>query len=176
MTRTQLEHIIRAASAITGEADIVIVGSQSILGSFADAPEALLASREADVFPLAAPEAADLIDGCIGELSPFDQTFGYYAHGVGPETSVLPTGWQDRLVPLQNVNTGSGTGLCLEPHDLAVAKLIAGRPKDLDFIETLLSAELVQADVIESRLNDIPKDPRLPLAKDRLTLLVKSEN
>ena len=126
MTRTQLEHIIRAASAITGEADLVIVGSQAILASFPDAPASLLVSREADIYPLHNPEAADLIDGSIGELSPFDETFGYYAHGVGPNTAILPQGWQQRLVTLQNQNTGQGRGLCLEPHDLAASKLKEG--------------------------------------------------
>jgi len=45
-----------------------------------------------------APEKADIIDGCIGELSPFHETFGYYAHGIGPETAVLPAKWKTRLV------------------------------------------------------------------------------
>src|SRR2546423_11142619 len=42
------------------------------------------------------------------------QTFGYYAHGVGAETAILPAGWRERLVPVQNANTGGGSGLCLE--------------------------------------------------------------
>jgi hypothetical protein len=55
-----------------------------------------------------------LIDGSIGEGSPFNQTFGYYAHGVSEETAILPAGWKERLVMVQNANTGSGSGLCLE--------------------------------------------------------------
>lgn len=51
MKRSQLEHIIRAASSITGDREIVILGSQAILGQFPDAPEGLLRSVEADVFP-----------------------------------------------------------------------------------------------------------------------------
>jgi hypothetical protein len=47
---------------------------------------------EADYFPVDHPERADLIDGSIGELSPFHGTFGYYAHGVGPETALRPSG------------------------------------------------------------------------------------
>jgi hypothetical protein len=38
------------------------------------------------------------------------------------ETAVLPDGWRDRLVPIRNQNTGGGTGLCLEIHDLADAR------------------------------------------------------
>lgn len=43
-------------------------------------------------------------------------------------------------------------GLCLEPHDLCTAKLIANRPKDLDFLRSLLDADLVQAARLFERL------------------------
>jgi hypothetical protein len=96
MNRAQLEHIIRAAAAITNEYEIVVVGSQAILGAYPDAPEGLLESMEADVYPLHHPELSDLIDGSIGELSPFDKNFGYYAQGVGSNTAILPRGWEER--------------------------------------------------------------------------------
>ena len=88
-------------------------------------------SAEADTYPLDAPEKADLIDGSIGERSPFHETFGYYAHGVGPETAVLPTRWKSRCVPVQNANTHGVLALCLSSVDLAISKLAAGREKDL---------------------------------------------
>src|SRR5436190_11983884 len=69
MRRKELEHIIRAAAAITDQYEIVVLGSQSILGAVPDAPEVLLLSMEADVYPLRRPDLADLIDGAIGELS-----------------------------------------------------------------------------------------------------------
>ncbi|HZM01706.1 MAG TPA: hypothetical protein VFC44_01675 [Candidatus Saccharimonadales bacterium] len=56
MKRIELEHIIRAASVITNQADIVIIGSQAILGQFPNADPALLVSMEADVFPLHRPD------------------------------------------------------------------------------------------------------------------------
>src|SRR5881296_4492829 len=102
------EHSIRAAAAITGAQEFIIIGSQAVLGQFPDAPAELLVSIEADVFTLRNPADADLIDGSIGEGSPFHQTFGYYAHGVAAETAVLPAGWQERLVPVRNPNTGGG--------------------------------------------------------------------
>jgi len=52
MLRPQLEHIIRAAAAITGAPEFVIVGSQALLGQFPEAPDELLVSIEADVFSL----------------------------------------------------------------------------------------------------------------------------
>ena len=83
MTRTELEHVIRAAADLASDDDIVIVGSQSILGQFPDAPADLRASVEADVYPRHHPERADLIDGSIGEGSPFHATYGYYAAACG---------------------------------------------------------------------------------------------
>jgi hypothetical protein len=152
VTRAQLEHIIRAATTIADDVAIVIVGSQSILGQFPDAPEELLVSDEADVFPLNFPERADLIDGCIGEGSAFHDTFGYYAQGVGEETSVLPPGWRERLVPVQNANTRHATGLCLEVHDLVLAKLVAGREKDRRFTAAAARHRLVERHVLMDRL------------------------
>ena len=150
MKRKDLEHLIRAASAITDEYEIVIIGSQSILGAVPDAPEVFLLSREADCYPLHDPDKADLIDGAIGELSSFDQHFGYYAQGVGPETAILPQGWQSRLVKIQNSNTDHRIGYCLSPLDLAASKLAAGREKDYAFVRAMLNHQLVGAgDLLE---------------------------
>ena len=98
MTVQQLEHLLRAAGSISGCSELVVIGSQAILATAPDAPAALLVSMEADIYPLHEPAKADLIDGCIGELSPFHEAFGYYAHGVGPETAVLPPSWRKRWV------------------------------------------------------------------------------
>jgi hypothetical protein len=105
----------------------VVIGSQAILGQFPDAPASMRISVEADLFPLNHPERAELIDGSIGELSPFHETFGYYAQGVAEETARLPEGWKDRFVVIQNDNTRGVKGLCLEVHDLLISKAIAGR-------------------------------------------------
>ena len=90
MKRSELEHIIRAAGSITDERHIVIIGSQAILASFPNAPAELTVSQEADAYPMESPDKADLIDGSIGEKSPFHDTFGYYAHGVAPGTGSFP--------------------------------------------------------------------------------------
>jgi hypothetical protein len=156
VTREQLEHLIRAAATLAADDQIVVVGSQAILGAFPAAPQELLVSVEADLFPLGHPERAELIDGSIGEGSPFHETFGYYAHGVGPETAVLPAGWRERLIPLYSAATRGATGLCLEPHDLVLAKLVAGREKDLDFAAVAVAAGLVLPVVLRERLRALP--------------------
>lgn len=137
MNRTQLEHIIRAASQISNDTEIVVIGSQSIHAQDIKLPPIAFLSKEADVYPLNYPDRADDIDGAMGELSAFHNTYGYFAHGVGPETAILPQGWEQRLVRLSNTNTGGATGLCLDVHDLVLSKYAAGRQKDIDFNQAL---------------------------------------
>ncbi len=158
MTREQLEHVIRAAARIADAREIVVVGSQALLGGFPAAPAELLQSMEADVYPRHHPERADLIDGAIGELSPFHETHGYYAHGVGPETATLPAGWEDRLVP---VPAEGAMGLCLEVHDLVLSKYAAGREKDRDFVRAAIRNQMVRKEVLARRLETMPVSAEL---------------
>ena len=155
MRRDQLEHIIRAASAITNQADIVVVGNQSILGQFPHASAELLTSMEADIYPRYRPDMSIIIDGAIGEKSPFHETFGYYAHGVFESVATLPHGWEQRLVCIRNENTGGGTGWCLEVHDLAVSKLAAGREKDFDFVTILLHEKMILPSRTVQRIEEL---------------------
>lgn len=173
MNRPQLEHIIRAAAANLSANAIVVIGSQAILGAFPSAPDELTLSMEADVFVLDAPEKSILIDGVIGELSMFHQTFGYYAHGVDETTATLPEKWRERLVPIQNENTRGAIGWCLEVHDLAVSKLAAGRGKDLDYLAALFRHHLAQPAVVQERLalTTFPKSDDRALAEARLRRL-----
>jgi hypothetical protein len=50
MTRAQLELIIHAAGTFANVDDIIVVGSQAVLGEFPESPDELLVSIEADVF------------------------------------------------------------------------------------------------------------------------------
>lgn len=161
MNRRQLEHIIGSAATIAEDDDIVVIGSQAILGQFPDAPAELLVSVEADVYPMRYPERADLVDGSIGELSPFHETFGYYAQGVGEETAVLPEGWKERLVPVRSPRTRGATGWCLEVHDLVISKAFAGRDKDRRFIEDAARHGLVDVEVLVERLAQTTRQPEL---------------
>ena len=153
MTREQLEHVIRAAAANADTDEVVVVGSQAILGTVASpAQKVLVRSMEADVFPMKHPERSILIDGAIGEKSVFHETFGYYAHGVSPETVILPAGWRDRLVPVRSENTRGCTGWCLDLHDLAVSKLAAGREKDIEFLCGMQTEGVLDAPTLKDRI------------------------
>lgn len=170
MNRRQLEHIIRAAAATVNVRDIVVIESQCILGTYPNPPSALTESMEADVFPKDSPELSNVIDGAIGEMSLFHDTFGYHAHGVDETTAKLPSGWRDRLVKVESPATMGAIGWCLEVHDLAVSKLVAGREKDLDFVESMVREGLVSVDLIRERLLIVPTvaSPIRDLAMSRL--------
>jgi hypothetical protein len=152
MTREQLEHAIRAAGAIAGDPELYVVGSQAILGAFPDAHPDLCRSMEVDIAPKNRPELEALIEGSIGELSPFHQTFGFCVDGVEMGGVVLPESWASRLVVVDNPNTNGFRGLCLDPADLAVSKLAAGRPKDFDYVQVMLRERLVPASVLLERI------------------------
>lgn len=158
MKRSELEHVIRAAATIADDDEIVVVGSQSILGQFPSPPAELCVSNEADVYPKNHPERADLIDGSIGELSPFHDTFGYYAQGVGETTAVIPDGWKARLIRLQSPGTRGAVGLCLEIHDLIVSKYVAARAKDRRFARDAIRHGLVDQATLLDRLANTPID------------------
>lgn len=150
MNRSDLEHILRASKAITGETEFVVIGSQSILGLWPDAPRGLRQSMEADLYPRFRPELSELIEGSLGRYSQFDQTFGYFADGVSPTTATLPNGWEERLARLANENTGGAVGWCLETHDLAFSKLVARREKDLAFVKELLRHKMAEPSRLRS--------------------------
>lgn len=156
MKLAELEHVLRAASTIADDDEIVVVGSQAILGQFPKAPAALLASVEVDVYPKNHPERWELIDGSLGELSAFHDTFGYYAQGVEPGTAVLPNGFEQRWIVLTNDNTRGARGLCLEVHDLLLSKYVAFRAKDRAFAKVALSCGLAQPKELLRRLDELP--------------------
>lgn len=128
MRRDQLEHAIRTACQIIQHQEVIVVGSQAILGTYDESqlPAAATMSIEVDL-----------------------------------ETTVLPEGWRERLVKVQNANTAAPagdpcfTGWCLDKEDLCVAKLVALREKDRNFVAALLQANLVNADLIASRLSTV---------------------
>lgn len=163
MRREDFEHVIAAAAEVSGEREIVVVGSQAILGSVPDPPQSMLFSMEADVYPLHDPAKAEEIDGNLGDGSYFHATYGYFAHGVGPETAKAPEGWQERLVSLEiPPRVGQGTGavaLCMEIHDLLLAKSVAGRERDWEFVRAAIAAGLVQVEELLRRIADLSEPP-----------------
>ena len=162
MTREQLAHALRCASRIADIRDVLVIGSQSILGSYSEneLPLEATGSTEVDIAFIDDPDdKSGLVDGAIGEFSDFHHEFGYYLQGVSVRTAVLPEGWRDRLVIYETPQTKPGRGLCLEPHDCILAKLVRFDEKDQNFAVALVKAGLIDLDTLAERVETLPSHP-----------------
>lgn len=150
MNREQLEHAIRAACEILGVDEVILVGSQALLGQHPDAPRELRVSAEVDVWAedLAEEEIERLnVDGIDSE---FHAAHGFYLDPVGPTTALLPPGWKDRAVQVQ-VKGANVIGWCPEAADLAISKLARGDEKDTDFVGAMLFHRLTTEHSLRAR-------------------------
>ncbi len=136
MKKQQVDHVLRAAGRITGEGLFIIIGSQALHGKHPDLADEILTSFEVDLIATQCVERTEWLN-VIGVDSQFHETYGYYADAVDTATATLPEGWRSRLVPLPPGETEGVRGLCLDPHDLAIAKYAAFREKDLVFTREL---------------------------------------
>ena len=146
LRRDELEHAIRAATRIIEQDQVIIIGSQSILGFYSEdqlPPEATM-SPEVDITPMGDDDAgllADRLSLDAGEMSDFHATHGFYIEGVGKRRTILPQDWEYRLIGVRNDNTDNATGRCLDPHDLCAAKLMAHREKNFEFVRALIDPD-----------------------------------
>jgi hypothetical protein len=163
VTREQLAHVLRTVARISGDRDILVIGSQSILGSYPEdqLPPEATGSMEVDTAFFGDPDGAkaDIVDVNLGEFSEFHDEFGYYPQGVSVSTGVFPEGWRDRLVAFEGPGTEPGRGLCLEPHDCILAKLVRFDDKDVRFAYALVRAGLIDLDTLDSRASTLPAHP-----------------
>jgi hypothetical protein len=157
MKKQQVDHVLRAAGGITGEKQFIIIGSQSLHGKYPDVADEILTSFEVD---LIASKNADRTAwlNAIGLDSPFHESFGYYADPVDLAAATLPKGWKGRLVNLPAGETEGVKGLCLEPHDLAIAKYAASRKNDLIFTRELARRGIVSKKRLLALLDQTPVD------------------
>lgn len=142
MKKRELDHVLRAAGRITGEKRFIIIGSQALHGCYPDLADQIVMSAEVDLLAAKSPNRTEWLNA-IGVYSQFHETFGYYADPVDEKTATLPKGWKGRLVTLPPGETEGVKGLCLEPHDLAIAKYVASRDKDLIFTRELARRGIV---------------------------------
>lgn len=143
MNREQFDHAVRAAAAVVGVREVIVIGSQAAHASIEDnLPDAALRSVEADIVIPGDEDGtqADLVDGSIGEASIFHESFGFYAQGVSIDTAVLAEGWEKRLVRYETPATNGVIAWCLSLEDLFVSKATAGREKDLEFCRSVIGS------------------------------------
>jgi hypothetical protein len=143
MKKQQVDLILRAAGDLTGEKQFIIIGSQSLHGKYPDLADDILRSFEVDLIAKNNPDRTEWLN-YIGQDSQFHETHGYYADPLDESTATLPKGWRARLVNLPPGDTNGVSGLCLDPHDLAIAKYVARREKDIVFTRALAARGIVQ--------------------------------
>ncbi len=160
MKKRELDHVLRAAGRITGAKRFIIVGSQALHGAHPDLADDIIKSVEVDLWVASASERTEWLN-VIGYGSQFHETFGYYADPVDVKTATLPGGWRSRLLSLSPGDTEGVTALCLEPHDLAIAKYAAAREKDLVFTRELAQRGIVSEDRLLSLLQETTVDEAL---------------
>lgn len=174
MKRSELLLAIKVATEIIRQDGVLVIGSQSILGSFHEdqLPPAATTSVEVDIAPLRDDEQeslATLSDGQAGEWSEFHSTHGFYIQGVSVNTAYLPEGWASRLVQVSSGPAQGSIGFCLEPHDLCAAKLARNDDKDREFVSALAKARLVDPKVVLKRLSAI-EDVRFSFQQKQVSL------
>jgi hypothetical protein len=160
VNREELEHVLRAAGEVVNAPHFIVIGSQSVLGSFPEdrLPYQATRSIEVDIVVADDPDETKmgLIDRNIGEDSEFHRMHGMYAEGVALTTAVLPEGWQKRLVRFQPPTLYPVQALCLEPHDCVASKMVARRSKDYEFANAMLAQGLVSPGTLGDRIDLLP--------------------
>ena len=158
MKKQQIDHVLRAAGRIRGEKQFIIIGSQSLHGKYPDLADEILKSAEVDLIAGKSGARTEWLNA-IGYLSSFHESFGYYADPVDEKTATFAKGWKGRLVNLPSGDTEGVKGLCLEPHDLAIAKYVASREKDRIFTRELVRRGLLSEERLRALLDQTPVGP-----------------
>lgn len=143
--------LLRAAQALCGHREFVIVGSLSVLGmaEVAAIPADMTVSIDADCYTRAEPARIFDLQGALGEGSAYHRAHGIYLDPVSPKLPTLPDGWEQRLI---RVPRDGLVASFLDPNDAAVSKLARGEPRDLRWVRAGLKAGIVSLAVVRLRV------------------------
>jgi hypothetical protein len=164
MQRNKVDHALRAAAGVTGHDVFVLIGSAALIARIkGPTPASMLMTQEVDIYAFDVEnveELSDLIDGSIGQNSPFHTSFGFFADGVSPETAKMPSDWMGRATKYSSPACPGVTAIVPEENDLALAKLVAWREKDIDWLREGVVHRILSLDKMQSRLDRMPRgDP-----------------
>jgi hypothetical protein len=165
-----LIHVLEAAYSLVRPEQIIVLGSSSLLPvdpTLGETGHALEFSYDADL--LVSPieeESARILTEALGHESFFAKRHGYYADILRPEiTETLPEGWKLRIEPISDVSNC----YVLSPLDLALVKLILGRPKDLALVRELLKRGVFTPECCGSIINRQLCPRQMPRTRDKFT-------
>lgn len=144
---------------------VFIMGSQSIWGTIEAPNRKLLTSSDLDCLPdidLMKEMGIDFdnfeqrVAFCIGEGTQKAEAYnGKFLDVVSENTVHAPVNWKER-VKEKTYNLDEKTIITasfLDKHDLVIAKMIAGRSKDLDYVKTLINDNSISIKKINKLLN-----------------------
>jgi hypothetical protein len=174
------EDLIETVRAIARHFDtdkVFIIGSQSILLSWPDAPVILRTSGEIDAYPGNAklweitrkkldldcpPEASEEINAFFGEGSTFHRNHSFYIDGVDENTARLPADWNTRAI-YKDVDVDGRRVLAVAPcpEDVIVSKLARLSDKDKDFVEAYHAGRPLDLELIIERTKTTDLAPAL---------------
>ncbi len=151
MNLDALFDLLRAAKALCGHREYVVVGSLSILGlaEVTAIPADMTVSIDADCYTRSDPARVFELQSALGEGSAYHRDKGIYLDPVSPKLPTLPTGWEQRLISL------SRDGLVasfLEPNDAAVSKLARGEPRDLRWVRAGIKSGIISLAAVRLRM------------------------
>jgi len=181
MQRNKVDHVLRAAAFVTGHKVFVLIGSAALIARIkGPTPASMMVTQEVDIYAFDVDnfqELSDMIDGSLGQDSPFHRSFGFYADGVSPETAKMPLDWMTRASRYSSPACPGVTAIVPEENDLALAKLVAWREKDIDWLRTGVAHRILSLDQMEARLDRLPSPdaapsvPKIEDLRERLRIL-----
>ena len=84
----------------------------------------------------------------------------------------MPKDWEKRLVELKN-ETGETIAFCVEIHDVAVSKLMAGREKDFEFLQVAFQSDYLKIETFIERARLMLISPSANALLPRLQKLIE---
>ena len=150
---------------------VFIIGSQSILVNYPNAPTIMRTSGEIDAYPGNSKEwearnpgelASEEINVMFGFGSAFHATHGFYIDGVDENTAKFPPGWDERAL-VKVIEGGEKKIRVIAPclDDLIVSKLQRLDPKDMEFIRACQLIQPLNVGLIKARLADSIPEPEI---------------
>lgn len=150
MKKDQVVDAVKHIDKLLGETEILIVGSQSLHGAHPGVPDEILYSREVDMVLVTKSKLGNWLSEVVGPGTHFEYNNGYYIDHVflKDDFPILAKGWRDRVV--KEIIDDKINVSYLSPEDLAIAKLAAGRDKDILFVAGMIKKKLVDLDLVRS--------------------------
>lgn len=175
MRRETLIAALEELGALTGESAFIVLGSQSVHAFTDDPPVLTITSDDADIALLDRDfdeRQCKVIAVALGEESEWSARVGAFVEPLSLSLPTLPPGWEERARALEGTTVQA---FCVDPHDLAVAKLVAARLKDGEFIEVCVGRGLMNPSTIREHIRLLEDERLEALLLQRLDLALRSE-